>query len=74
MNYLSEHELRKIQSRSLENEVTGLLTVGAGHVFGTMGLGDDGVPVFDSDVVSEEEFRNLELEAEYQILLENNQK
>ena len=40
-----------------------------------MALGDEGAPgPFEADLVAEEEFRNLELEAEYQFLLENNQK
>ena len=76
INHLSEHEQLKIQSGSLENEVTGLLTgAGQGHLFGSMALGDEGAPgPFEADLVAEEEFRNLELEAEYQFLLENNQK
>ncbi|XP_075242255.1 uncharacterized protein LOC142337070 [Convolutriloba macropyga] len=79
LRHLALNERHKLESGSLESEVTGLLTAGTavtsasgGGKRGVVGGGGDMGHVMESDVIVEEESRNSEMEAEIELLMEGN--
>ena len=81
LRHLALNERHKLESGSLESEVTGLLTAGTAVTSasggGKRGVGGGGGHmghVMESDVIVEEESRNSEMEAEIELLMESNRR